>query len=341
MGVEDSNLDFNKIEKILEEQYNIIPLDILPINRGTSNLFEIVTGKDKYILKEFTSKRKEETIIKEINIINFLHDRKVKVPVYVKTIEDKYFTKNEGRIIIVQEFIEGHTIEDNTSDYNQVIQCAGILGKLVRELMNYPELSEENVIEEYFSLNRLQKGIEKMQTLITKIDKSNIYQKQIVEDLKFKIEISEKFVKKFDFDIVDKLTKLNSHGDYCTQQLIYGNNGEVTIIDFEKARKLPIVWEVMRSFCYCDKEIANGNLNIETLGDYFKEFSKYISLNEYDLKYAADLYLLQLISSAFGYEEYYNNSKQIDLLNFAFFRTNLCKIIYKNLKPIRNKLILL
>ena len=132
---------------------------------------------------------------------------------------------------------------------------------------------------------------------------------------------------------------LNSHGDFCTQQLIYHDKGEPTIIDFEKAKKLPIVWEIMRSYSYADKEIKNGNINTNTLSDYFKEVTKYIKLNQYDLKYAPYVYLLQLISSTFGYKEYNNDYSQIELIEFAFFRTKLCKSLYYNLEEIASILI--
>ena len=127
---------------------------------------------------------------------------------------------------------------------------------------------------------------------------------------------------------------LNSHGDFCTQQLIYHEETEPTIIDFEKAEKLPIVWEIIRSYNYADREIK-----INTLVDYFKEVTKYIKLNEYDIKYAPYIYLLQLISSTYGYKEYNNDFSQIELIEFAFFRTKTCKRLYENAEEISSKLI--
>ena len=151
MGIQKTNLNNDKIKDILENQYNIKVLKITKINRGTSNIFKIQSDKNKYILKEFISERTRETIIKEINIINFLQERNINVPKYIKTIDNKFYTENEGRIIIVQEFINGYTIDSNVGNYEKVIECARILGRLTKELMEYPELSEENIIEEQFS----------------------------------------------------------------------------------------------------------------------------------------------------------------------------------------------
>jgi len=44
------------------------------------------------------------------------------------------------------------------------------------------------------------------------------------------------------------------------------------------------------------------------------------------------------VGSTFGYKEYNNDYTQTELLNFAFFRTNLCKFLYDNLEKIGQKL---
>lgn len=334
MGIQKSKLNKKIIEQILIEEYNIKPTKIEEINRGTANIFEIDTYTKKYILKEFNEKRTIESIEKEINIINFLKERNINVPQYMKTKNDKFYMKNKGRIIILQEFIDGYTMENNTGDYEKTIESATILGKITKALKEYPNLSEENIIERQFSKRSIQNGIIRMQDLKKELKENNIYKSKIEQDLDFKIEISKEIEKNFDFNIIKKMTTTNAHGDYSVQQLIYKNHGETTVIDFETAKKLPIVWEVIRSYSYIDKEAKNGELNIKTLVDYFKEFSQYVELNEYDLKYAPHIYLIQLVSSVFGYKNYNNDYSQKELLNFAFFRTKLCKYLYENLEKI-------
>ena len=334
----------------MQNEYNIKPIDISIINRGTANIFKIVALDKCYILKEFTSKRTEETVTKEIDIINFLQEKNIRVPKYVKTINGSFYTKNEGRIIIVQEFIEGYVAEDNTRNYEETMECASILGKLTKALLDYNKLSDENILEEQFSKARLQRGIQELQELKQKLlgmscSSKNMkhladeYTEQIIKDIDYKIRICKKIEEKFDFNIINKLTILNSHGDFCTQQLIYNDCGEPTIIDFEKAKRMPIVWEIMRSYCYTDEEVKDGNINVNNLVDYFKTFNEYIKLNEYDLKYAPYVYLLQLISSMFGYKEYVKDTEQEELLKFAFFRTNICRDLYGKKEEIGKELL--
>lgn len=335
MGIQKSNLNDEKIRKILKEEYGMLPDEITEVNRGTANIFKIKTEKGNFILKEFNEKRTVESVEKETNIINFLKERNINVPKYIKTVYDKFYIENEGRIIILQEFVDGYTMENNTvEDYKRIIESATLLGKVTKELREYPELSEENIIEKQFSKENLQNKIVKMKKLKEELKNDNIYKNKFEQDLDFKIKVSEELESKFDFSIIRKMTIINGHGDYSIQQLIYNDKKETTVIDFETAKKLPIVWEVMRSYSYIDKEAKDGNLNIKTLVEYFKEFSKFIKLNEYDLKYAAHIYLIQLICSQFGYKEYNNDYSQTGLLNFAFFRTNLCQYLYENLDEI-------
>lgn len=330
MGIQNSNLNENTIKRILEDNYNIETSKVTKIDRGTANIFEVQSKEKKYILKEFSEGRSEDSVIKETNIINFLKDRNIKVPVYIKSTQGNFYIKFENRIIIVQEYVDGYTMENNTGDYNKTIESATILGKMTKELKDYAGLEEDGIIEKWFSKESLENGITKMLDLKSKLNADNPYKSIFEKDLEDKINMSKDLIENFKFDIIQKLTIMNSHGDYSVQQLIYNDKEETTVIDFETAKKLPIIWEVMRSYSYIDKEAKNGNLNLNTLVDYVKEFSKYVKLNEYDLKYAAKIYLIQIVSSPFGYKQYNDNYEKTGLLEFALFRTNLCRYLYKN-----------
>lgn len=339
MPLQKSNLNKNLIIEILKIEYGIEVINIQELNRGSSNIFIIYSQNNKYILKEFQNKRNKNTIEKEVKIINFLKTRNINVPTYIKTKNDKYYIENANRVIILQEYIEGYNLKNNNANYEQILESSRILGKLVKELSDYQKLNDDNIIEEQFSINALESGIVNMKNLRKEIHEDNIYKERIFSDINYKIKISKELVKKFDFNIINKITITNSHGDYCVEQLIYRNNNEAVVIDFEKAKSLPIVWEIMRSYSYIDKTALNGKLNIDYMVDYFKEFNKYFKLNENDLKYAPHIYLLQLIRSIFGYKEYNNDYSKKSLIEFALFRTRLCKYLYENLNEISERLI--
>ena len=331
MGIQASNLNGQIIKDLLNKNYGIQIIGAEKINRGTANIFKVESNDKVYILKEFSEGRTEESVIKETNIINFLKKKGINVPVYIKSKQNSFYIKFENRIIILQEYIDGYTMENNTGDYKKTIESAVILGKITQALKDYDGLEENGIIEKWFSKESLEKGI-------SKLNPDNLYRKTFKKDLQDKINMSKDLIKNFDFEIIKKMTIMNSHGDYSVQQLIYNDNGKTTVIDFETAKKLPIIWEVMRSYSYVDEEAKNGELNIDTLVEYVKEFAKYVQLNKYDLKYAAQLYLIQIVSSPFGYKQYNDDYEKKGLLEFALFRTNLCRYLYNNSKEISTRL---
>lgn len=326
------------IDEFLKNNYLIKTLEILEINRGTAEIYKIVTSSQKYILKIFSKGRTKESILKEVSIIDFLKQKEIKVPKYIKTKNGEYCIEYNNQYAILQEFIDGYTMENNTCEYNKIIESATILGKLTDALKEYQGLEDEGIIAKWFSKDSLEKGLDKIKDLNQNLKNNNEYSDKIRQDLDFKEKLSKELLNAFDFNIINKMSITNSHGDYSVQQLIYNDSKETTIIDFETAKKLPIVWEVVRSYSYIDKDVKNGEFNINTLVDYFNEFSKYVVLNKYDILYAIDMYLIQLVPSMFGYKQYNDNPEKQELLEFAFFRTKLCKYLYKNKKEITTKL---
>ena len=144
---------------------------------------------------------------------------------------------------------------------------------------------------------------------------------------------------KTDIPDLDKTTIKASHGDYNVLQFIYKDGKINAVIDFINASKLPIIWEVIRSYSYIDRDAKNGEFNMDTFIRYVDEFSKYIRLNEYDLKYMVKLYLIQTLFSEHGYYEYINNRNMNNLLEFGRFRTNNCRYLFENEEIITKRLV--
>lgn len=335
MTIQESNLNDIEIRNLLEKEYNIKAKNIRPINKGTANIYNI---DNKYILKEFSEDRKKESILKEIDIINFLSKKDIKVPKYIETISKQFYIIKYNRIIIAQEYIAGYTIENNTGDYEKTIESATILGKLLNAFKEYKELDDNNIIEKWFSKDYVQNGLKKMLELKNNLNQNNKFREDIEKDLDDKIEMSKYIIENFDFSIISKMTIQNTHGDYSVQQLIYNDEKETTVIDFETAKKMPIAWEIIRSYSYIDNQAKIGKMNLVTLKEYVREVMKYVKLNEYDLKYGIYLYLIQMLGSVYGYKQYNENFNNENILNFAFFRTNMCRYIFHNIQNIQNTL---
>jgi hypothetical protein len=102
---------------------------------------------------------------------------------------------------------------------------------------------------------------------------------------------------------------------------------------------MPIVWEIIRSYSYIDSDAKNGKFNLDHLVEYVKTVNKHVPLNKYDIEYMPYVYLLQLLNSTYGYKQYINDPRKIGLLEFGYFRTNICKYLFENATLISEKLL--
>ena len=324
----------------VKEKYNIYVTKIEKEPRGSANIFYIYDGNEtKYVLKEFESACNEDNVIKEIKIINHLRNDGIKVPTYIETIEGKYYFKYKNRTVILMKFIDGYTKEANTGNQEQVMESAEILGKMLKSLKNFGELQADD-IEKWCDKSKLISGKNKLLKLLEQVESysENDTILQIKSDIKSRINIIEK-IENIDFSEMKNMTLMNSHGDYSIMQFIYKDEQVEALLDFAKARKMSVSWEIIRSFTYIDRDSINGDLNIENLVKYTKKVMQYVKLNEYDLKWMPYFYLIQLVSSPFGYEQYLNDKNQKQLLNFAFWRCKMSKNLYNKLNEISNSLL--
>lgn len=143
----------------------------------------------------------------------------------------------------------------------------------------------------------------------------------------------------FDFSDMSKLTVMNIHGDYSVLQFIYKDGKINAIIDFVSACKMLVVWEIIRFYSYIDSKTKEGKIDIDNLVEYVRSFTWYVKLNKYDYKFMSYLYLVQLVASTFGYKQYIVDNSKTGLLDFAIFRTNLCRFLFENAEKISNTLI--
>lgn len=137
--LEKSVFVFETIRKVLSKVYDITDIEqISKIDRGSANLYEIRTKSNHYIFKEFQSKYSIEEIKKEIDVVNHLNKKLVSVPIYVMTKDGNYSFMYKGKIVILQEFIDGYTIEQNSGNYEQTIESSRNLALIIKALEDFP-----------------------------------------------------------------------------------------------------------------------------------------------------------------------------------------------------------
>lgn len=320
--IEKRLLNKTKIRKLFRDEYSLNAKNIELVSSGSAEIYKI---DNEYILKLFQSKYTKKEILKEVKVINYLKKKNIPVPTYVKTNKNDYVVKIENRFLIVQYYIDGKTKDKFEGTIDEIKECGYLHGLIVKSLLGY-----KNVQIDKMDWYNKKENIAKIKKII-KMGNNKL----IKEDLNKKISMIENL--NYDFKDIDKITFYTSHGDFSYLQFIYDNDGVKAIIDFIKVKKLPIVWEIIRSFTYMDKDAKNGIINVDNLVLYVKEFMNLVPLSKTDLEYMPYIYVCQLLRSTYGYKEYYLN-KNKEALQFAHFRTNLCEYLYKNAEMISKKL---
>ena len=337
--LEKTEFTENTIVEEVKKNYGLNVTEVEKLNRGSANLFKLTANNKFYILKEFQSKHQEKSIMKEINVINFLKEKGLIVPKYIQCINKEYYFRHNDKIVIMQEYIEGEVKEKNTGNKEQLLDSAKYLGLIVDTLKDYPyeDMFKCNM-NKYASDEVLQRSIDQNLELIEKAKSDKLHGNKIVENLTDKINMLNQLLKDVTFKDITNVTVRKTHGDYSVMQFIYDGDKIKAIIDFVDAAELPITWEIIRSYSYIDKECINGNFNIDNLVEYTKEYMKYSSLNKYDLEYMPYVYLVQLLNSTYGYKQYLNDGN-LELLKFGEERTNICRYLMENAKIISEKLL--
>jgi len=98
----------------------------------------------------------------------------------------------------------------------------------------------------------------------------------------------------------------------------------------------------MRSFVQSSTECRkNANIDIMALREYVSEYMKYSKLTKNDIISMPYVYLFQLARSKYGYPQYLNSDSEDrnGLLQFAFWRTQICKEVESKAEAISNELL--
>ena len=332
MAVEKSFLNYDKIKQIMLENYGIVINKVNKVNRGSANIYDISSGSNHFVLKEFQEKIDIEKVKIEYSVIKHLKKYNISTPDYIFTKKGNIYCNNSNRIIIIQKFVSGKVADLNTSSKEQIIESVQMYGKIVNALENYPH-KLPSFKRHLMSKELCEKEIENIEQLIKKSNNKEINNKLIhKQQILLKIE-------NIDYSWIKKLTYKKSHGDYNVQQFIYDSKGKIkTVLDFVATRNMPISRELIRNYFFMGKEIKKKSIDFNFFIKYIQEFSKYQKLNYYDLKFMPLLYLIELSRTTYGYEQYfYNKSKEY--LDFGNELYNQCVCLEKNYKELENKLI--
>ena len=305
---------------------DIISIQLLDV--GTASVYVVSSVNKKLILKEYQSKYKEEDIIKEIIVIEYLKKKGLPSTTFIKTINGKYYTSYKGKIIQLQVFIDGHVYENNTAPQWLMRDSVSMLADIHNKLADFREvtLSVWSDLFDYDTITEVNKHKDYLHKAKELPDSEN--KAIVIKDLQDKIQMMENF----DNTVKLNLTLKNSHADYYIGQLICKDNKINAVIDFAKTARIPVTWEIMRSFTQSDPYSKDGDININNLKTYIRHYLSRASLSKDDLGNMLYIYLKQLIKSDYGYKAFVlqQGSGIEKLLRFGIWRSNITRWLYNN-----------
>lgn len=300
-------------------------LNVLRIEKST-----VGAGSDTYFAKcaegkvvvKFPSVSEMNDPESEPKLCEFLLEKGINVCEFIKNKDGNFLSADDsGRVFHVQKFIEGRVYELNSAPDWLLSKSAEMLGKIHTALKAYKGL-HVGIGADFFKYMTPENALRSYENSL-RVAREN-GDSEIEADLLYRIGLMKKFPKYY-FS-TDKLTCVNTHGDYFISQLICGEDRINAVIDWTTACVHPAVWEIMRSYAYAAPECADGVINAENLAEYFKAYLRLSSLTEYDIKSAAELFYYQ-ISVCDYYGQYYSSAadnREI-YLHQAVFSTRLMK----------------
>ena len=334
MPLEKSVLDSEKIRDILAGEYGLHLIDSKSLALGSANCHKVHCKEGDFFFKEYQSDFKKETVDREAEIVEYLSSKDFPVAVFVKTVNDQNCIVYEGHVISIQEYLEGQTYL-NDLPRPLLMESAKYLGMMHSLLKGYPmEVSMDYEWAKGFSPDAVSRKFNALLSALDE-DKSDPNYDQIREDLLFKKELMDSIDEWKEY--FKGITYTPTHGDYTACQLICDGDAVRAVIDFSSAGCIPAVWEIMRSYIQSGGVSRPGSdLDIEDFSAYVREYMKYAPLTQRDLEAMPYIYLFQLAQSTYGYKEYLiTKSENRDaLLEFAFWRTNVCREICQKAKEI-------
>lgn len=339
MPEQKSILDEDKIKAVVFEKYGVSVLSISKLIMGTANCYRISDGVRSYFLKEFQGRFTSEDLRLETELSDYLLENSYPTARIYKTQDGNRFFSYEGSQILVQEWVDGKTYSDNILPHRLLMEAAELLGKLHHILIGYKLPIEMG--PDWLNTFSLEVSCSHYDELLSALEnqKGDPNYERIQHDLLYKKHLAYRIACFSRY--YDGITYCATHGDFTCVQYICDDEHIKAVIDFSSACTLPVVWEIMRSYIQSSNSCKDGSeFDTADFCEYVQHYSKFTPLTKADLQNMPYVYLYQLARSRYGYKEYLitKTENKNDLLNFAFWRTDICREIEKRKEEIADKL---
>lgn len=322
------------VSDFIGKTWGVFPTEIREIQAGSAQCYTVETNAGKYFFKVYQEKFDRHTIQNEVAVCNFLSDKGFAVSRFLESVNHTCMETVRDRVCTLQKYIDGISVPKFQVSKPQLLDSVKVLAKLNVALEELPVQLPVRFPEEWFSAWSADAAVAKHRELLGKLDADDAYHARIAEDFAAKCRMLEAFdPDRYDFSA---MTVANTHGDYNTLQLIFAENRVNAVIDFAACGKLPLCWEIIRSYTLSAAECKDAMIEPESFYAYVREYIQIRPLSKSDLALMPYFYLFTLLRSMFGYKAYVEkrckkiavSEKDMNALQFAFWRTAMCKWLF-------------
>ena len=310
------------MNQLLHRLYGLTPLDTEKSAVGAGSDTYFVRCKEGRVVVKFPARSDINHPEQEPALCEYLNRAGVPACRFLKNLEGSYVSRDgDGRIFLVQEFIEGHVPVLNEAANWLMDASADMLGRIHAALRDYPGLPV-GIGEDFFRFMTPERALESYdRSLHAALRRGDT---DVAREIEFRMALARhEPAWSPDFS---RLTCQSTHGDYFVSQLICGEDSIRAVIDWTTACVHPVVWELLRSFVYAAPSCREGNINLDELSRYTAAYRRHAPLTDYDLSCMAPLFRYQLlVCDYYGQYDASTTANRDIYLHQARFSTRLLR----------------
>ena len=296
----------------------------LIVDHIISQVYMVTLKGTRYILKILPEKIIDPE--KEGALADFMNENGIRAPRVIKNKYGQYVSQYGKKRFHIQEYIEGDVFDINCAPEWFMEKSPQLLGKIQKALIDYDKLPSM-LDETFFNVTTIDTRRKMCEDVLATTQDAHT-----VSLINNRLRHLER-VRPFEFDM-SRFTNSNSHADFYITQVIR-NGRELTTVDWTLASYIPVCFEVIMSYSYADPICKTGRIDADRFKRYIEEYSKYFTLNDYDLAMMPYLYYFQL--SAYNFVPPYDNLSE-DYYKCAILSDNVVDWFYDNVEDLSRSL---
>ena len=267
--LEKSVVSEQDIRAILRDKYRIHEIyRVTTLTGGSANCYRIQAAEGEFILKEFQSEYSAEDVQKEPEITEFVRTHGIPAAQFIRTTIGAQVWAYRDRAFHLQRFVKGTIFPQNGAPDWLLQDMPWLLGQVHGVLSDFPYPLKAAFSRSWFNQWNVDESRQQYAVLTSAAESlpQGQVREQTLKDLYYKRDLLQK-VAQIHIN-PDGFTRQNSHGDFNILQLICQSSSIKAIIDFSSACKIPVVWELIRSYTSTAPQCADAAIDIPSLKNY-------------------------------------------------------------------------